>query len=248
MISRRAWLTGALATVPAALSARPPWAAEPNHARQRQRMIAVIEAHARANSSAPLPDPIAWVVLDAMTRVPRHEFVEPRYHDLAYADRPIPIGYGQTISQPYIVALMTNLLNIGSGAKVLEVGTGSGYQAAVLAALDATTYTVEIIAELGEKAADRLQRTGYTSVETRVGDGYYGWPEAAPFDAIIVTAAASHVPPPLVAQLKIGGRVVIPVGPPFTIQQLVIVTKNPDGTTETRQLLPVAFVPLTGDH
>ncbi|MEE8499094.1 MAG: protein-L-isoaspartate O-methyltransferase, partial [Kiloniellales bacterium] len=148
----------------------------------------------------------------------------------------------------YIVALMTDLLEPAPGARLLEVGTGSGYQAAVLAELGLEVYTIEIVPELGEQAAARLKRLGYGTAATRVGDGYNGWPEGAPFDGIVVTAAAGHVPPPLIAQLKPGGRMVIPVGPAFMVQQLVLVTKAKDGTLRTRQLLPVRFVPLTGRH
>ena len=185
-------------------------------------------------------------VLAAMRTVPRHRFVPADLEDSAYADTPLPIGYGQTISQPYIVACMTEALGLESGDKVLEVGTGSGYQAAVLAMLTPEVYTVEIIAPLAEQAADRLARLGCTTVRTRLGDGYYGWEEAAPFDAIIVTAACGHVPPPLVQQLAPGGRIIIPVGGVYEVQVLVLVTKATDGSIGTRELLPVRFVPLTG--
>ena len=212
----------------------------------RAGMVAVIEAHAAAYSSS--LGEISAPVIAAMGRVPRHQFVPERERDAAYDDRPLPIGYGQTISQPYIVALMSDLLAVGPGDSVLEVGTGSGYQAAVLAELGAHTYTIEIVPELGRAAAQRLDRQGYAEVEARIGDGYYGWEVRGPFDAIVVTAAASHVPPPLVRQLKPGGRMVIPVGDPFTVQQLMLVTKNEDGSTQIRQLLPVRFVPLTGER
>jgi protein-L-isoaspartate(D-aspartate) O-methyltransferase len=165
---------------------------------------------------------------------------------LAYEDRPLPIGYGQTISQPYIVALMTDLLEPTAGDRVLEIGTGSGYQAAVLAELGLEVYSIEIVPELGDEAAARLDRLGYDKVATRVGDGYDGWPERAPFDGLVVTAAAGHVPPPLIEQLKPGGRMVIPVGEPFRVQRLVLITKAADGSLRSRQLLPVRFVPLTG--
>ncbi|MGB5541145.1 MAG: protein-L-isoaspartate(D-aspartate) O-methyltransferase, partial [Gammaproteobacteria bacterium] len=166
----------------------------------------------------------------------------------AYDNRPLSIGYGQTISQPYIVALMTDLLDVGPDATVLEVGTGSGYQAAVLSGLVASVYTIEIVPQLGERAQGVLARLGYDNVEVRIGDGYYGWEEHAPFDAIIVTAAASHVPPPLVRQLKPGGRMIIPVGSRFMVQELLLVEKTAAGEVSTRQILPVAFVPLTGGH
>lgn len=184
-------------------------------------------------------------VLDAMRTVPRHEFVPKGAEDRAYEDRPLPIGHGQTISQPYIVALMTELLEVRPESYVLEIGTGSGYQAAVLAEIVDRVYSIEIIKPLADTAAERLKRLGYANVETRHGDGYFGWADAAPFDAIIVTAAASHIPPPLVEQLKPGGRMVIPVGPPFQPQQLMLVEKDKDGTVTQRSVLPVRFVPLT---
>jgi protein-L-isoaspartate(D-aspartate) O-methyltransferase len=187
-------------------------------------------------------------VVEALRSVPRHRFVPEAYRDQAYANRPVPIGYGQTISQPYIVAIMTALLRPEPDDRVFELGTGSGYQAAVLAELVGEVYTMEIIEPLGESARERLDALGYTNVRVRVGDGYDGWPEAAPFDAIVVTAAGDHIPPPLVRQLKPGGRMVIPVGSGFLTQQLLLVTKRQDGGIETRELLPVAFVPLTGGH
>ena len=166
----------------------------------------------------------------------------------AYLNRPVPIGHGQTISQPYIVALMTALLNVDADSRVLEIGTGSAYQAAILAEIVAEVYTIEIIPELGEQAARRLTALGYRNVKTRVGDGYYGWPEAQPFDAIMVTAAASHIPPPLIAQLKPGARLLIPVGGRFVTQSLVLVEKSATGAVTSREVLPVRFVPLTGRH
>jgi|Deesub1362A_J573_1020465.scaffolds.fasta_scaffold00026_133 protein-L-isoaspartate(D-aspartate) O-methyltransferase len=185
-------------------------------------------------------------VLEVMGTVPRHEFVPVRLRSSAYENRPLPIGYGQTISQPFIVALMTDLLGVGPEAKVLEIGTGSGYQAAVLAELVKSVYTMEIIPDLGKQAKLRLERLGYNNVEVRIGDGYYGWPEEAPFDAILVTAAADHIPPPLIRQLKPRGRMVLPVGDPFATQQLILVEKGDDGEIRSRQILPVRFVPLTG--
>ncbi|MDH3745191.1 MAG: protein-L-isoaspartate(D-aspartate) O-methyltransferase [Acidobacteriota bacterium] len=187
-------------------------------------------------------------VLDVLGRVPRHEFVPEALRRHAYLNRPLPIGYGQTISQPYIVAIMTDLLETESGDKVLEVGTGSAYQAAILAGLVDKVFSIEIIPELGESARRRLSRLGYDNVSTRVGDGYYGWENHAPFDAIIVTAAAGHVPPPLLDQLEPGGRMLIPVGSAFAVQHLMLVTKSDDGEIRSRQVLPVAFVPLTGQH
>ena len=187
-------------------------------------------------------------VMAAIDRVPRHEFVPDDLRSSAYANRPLPIGHGQTISQPYIVALMTHLLGVEAGQRTLEIGTGSGYQAAVLAELAADVHTIEIIEPLAEQATRRLARLGYGSVSTRLGDGYHGWPEAAPFDAIIVTAAAAHVPPPLVEQLARGGVLVIPVGEPFSVQLLLLVRKHENGEVSVRQILPVRFVPLTGEH
>ena len=184
-------------------------------------------------------------VLDAMRTVLRHEFVPDRQRRNAYADHPLPIGYGQTISQPYIVAYMTEMLRLDAGDVALEVGTGSGYQAAVLAEIAKEVYTIEIIPELGGPASDRFKRLGYTNVHARVGDGYHGWAEHGPYDAIIVTAAASHIPPPLLEQLKPGGRMAIPVGPPMRVQHLMLVEKRKDGTTAQRNVMPVRFVPLT---
>ncbi|MCC8362956.1 protein-L-isoaspartate(D-aspartate) O-methyltransferase [Lysobacter sp. A6] len=190
--------------------------------------------------------PIDRRVLDAIRRVPRHAFVPASQVSYAYDNRPLPIGYGQTISQPYIVALMTQLAAPETTHRVLEIGTGSGYQAAVLALLAGDVYTIEIIEPLAATAKERLST--YDNVRTRVGDGYYGWKEAAPFDAIVVTAAAESVPPPLIAQLAPGGRMVIPVGTSFFTQRLLLVTKDARGRVRTRSVLPVRFVPLTGDH
>ena len=215
------------------------------YAGRRAEMLEVVQRHARQGFSAALAPAISPAVIAAMGRVERHEFVPEDLRARAYEDRPLPIGYGQTISQPYIVALMTDLLEPARGQRVLEVGTGSGYQAAVLAELGIEVYSIEIVPELGAQAAKRLRRLGYAKVTTRVGDGYDGWPEQGPFDALVVTAAASHVPPPLVKQLKPGGRMVIPVGEPFMVQRLVLVTKGTDGSVRTRQILPVRFVPLT---
>jgi len=185
-------------------------------------------------------------VLEAMRQVPRHLFVPRSLKRLAYADHPLPIGHGQTISQPYIVALMTEALEMKPGAKVLEIGTGSGYQAAVLFQQTPSVFTMEIIGALGNEAQERLQKLGYSTVKVRVGDGYFGWPEEAPFDGIIVTCAAGHIPPPLIAQLREGGRMVIPVGGVYQVQRLMVVTKDNQGKVRTRELLPVRFVPMTG--
>ena len=184
-------------------------------------------------------------VLEAMGTVPRHEFVPQGQRHRAYADGPLPIGYGQTISQPYIVAYMTDMLKPKKEHKVLEIGTGSGYQAAVLAEIVKQVYTIEIVPELGESAKKRLEDLGYGNVTVRVGDGYFGWKEHGPFDAIIVTAAASHIPPPLVEQLKPGGRMAIPVGPPLQVQHLMLLEKLEDGSVVKRNVMPVRFVPLT---
>ncbi|HEU5040254.1 MAG TPA: protein-L-isoaspartate(D-aspartate) O-methyltransferase [Gemmatimonadales bacterium] len=182
--------------------------------------------------------------LAAMRAVPRHEFVPPQHRADAYGDFPLPIGYGQTISQPYIVAYMTEMLSPRRGMKVLEVGTGSGYQAAVLAAAGCEVYTMEIFGELATAARDRLARLGYHGVTVRHGDGHFGWPEEAPFDAVIVTAAAGYIPPALVEQLRIGGRMIIPVGTVYGVQYLILVEKKALGEVTTRTLIPVQFVPM----
>lgn len=181
-------------------------------------------------------------VLAAMRKVPRHEFVPPRWRNSAYEDSPLPIGHEQTISQPYIVAVMTELAAVGKGSRVLEVGTGSGYQAAILAEVAGRVYTIEIIEALAREAAGTLRRLGYDSVEVRHGDGYRGWPEAAPFDAIVVTAAPPEVPPSLLAQLVEGGRLVIPVGDDY--QELLVYRRTVKGI-EVRNVFPVRFVPMT---
>jgi protein-L-isoaspartate(D-aspartate) O-methyltransferase len=183
----------------------------------------------------------------AMRAVPRHEFVPADYTDMAYADRPLPIGYGQTISQPYIVAAMTELLRLKRGDRILEIGTGSGYQAAILAELTDEVYSVEIVEALYERATDTLQRLGYHQVRTRHADGYYGWEEHAPYDAIIVTCAPDHIPQPLINQLKDGGRLVIPVGPPGSYQTLWLIEKQAEKVV-SKQIMGVVFVPLTGEH
>ena len=187
-------------------------------------------------------------VIQAMRDVPRHEFVQPNLQQYAYENRPLPIGHGQTISQPYIVAIMTDLVKPQRRHRVLEVGSGSGYQAAVLSKLVNQVYSIEIIPPLGEQAAARLKQLGYGNVKLKIADGYYGWEEFAPFDAIVVTAAASHIPPPLLKQLKPGGRMIIPVGSRFMTQQLLMVNKDLQGKVTTKQILPVMFVPLTGRH
>lgn len=202
-----------------------------------QRRKAMVDTQLRAR------DITDEQVLAVMEKVPRHEFVPADVREQAYADHPLPIGYGQTISQPYIVGLMTQLLGLKRGEKVLEIGTGSGYQASILAELTDQVYTVEIIPELATRAEATLRRLGYSQVQVKTGDGYFGWEEHAPFDAIIVTAAPDHVPQPLVQQLKDGGRLVIPVGPPGSYQTLWQITKQGDQLV-SRNITGVIFVPL----
>jgi protein-L-isoaspartate(D-aspartate) O-methyltransferase len=235
-----ALLAAALGTLVAVAAA-----ADDDHADARARMVETIEAHARSATDALGRDYIDPKVLAVMNQVPRHEFVSGWYENQAYEDRPLPIGQGQTISQPFIVALMTDLLGVGPDAVVLEVGTGSGYQAAVLAHLVRDVHTIEIIPELAEAAGERLARLGYDNIRIYTGDGYYGVPDPAPYDGIVVTAAAHQVPSPLIQQLKPGGIMVIPVGGGFALQHLMLVEKDADGRVRTRQTLPVRFVPLT---
>ncbi|HKJ75855.1 MAG TPA: protein-L-isoaspartate(D-aspartate) O-methyltransferase [Gammaproteobacteria bacterium] len=224
-----------------------PGAAAEDYASQRRQLIQAIEQEVRRTAEHLGQERLDPAVLDALGTVPRHEFVRPDYRGQAYRNRPLPIGYGQTISQPYIVAIMTDLLQTRPGDRVLEIGTGSGYQAAILAEMGVEVFTMEIVPALARQARQRLQRLGYDAVRTRHADGYHGWPEHAPFDAIVVTAAADHVPPPLLQQLKAGGRMIIPVGNPFAVQQLVLIEKQ-RGTVTSRQILPVRFVPLTRSH
>ena len=218
------------------------------YATARRNMVLEIEQDVRDTRRHIGRESLMQGVMVAMATVPRHEFVPAASRRLAYANRPLPIGHGQTISQPYIVALMTDLLQVDKNDRVLEIGAGSGYQAAILAELAGAVYTMEIIRPLGEKAGKKLYKLGYNNISLRIADGYYGWPEAAPFDAIIVTAAATHIPPPLLRQLKPGGRMVIPVGTRFMVQQLLLVEKNTAGEITSRQILPVRFVPFTGGH
>jgi protein-L-isoaspartate(D-aspartate) O-methyltransferase len=184
-------------------------------------------------------------LLTAMRKVPREQFVPETMRDRSYSDGPLPIGYGQTISQPFVVAFMTEKLRLRPTDRVLEIGTGSGYQAAILAELAAEIYTIEIVEPLGKKAAQTLQRLGYKNVQVKIGDGYQGWPEHAPFDAVIVTCAPDHVPRPLVEQTKEGGRIVIPVGPAG--DQTLYLLEKKNGQLEQRAVLPVLFVPMTGE-
>jgi protein-L-isoaspartate(D-aspartate) O-methyltransferase len=225
------------------LLANPSFAADaPGYAKARERMVTEDIAKDGFFGRRGVTDE---AVLDAMRTVPRHKFVAESQRDNAYADSPLPIGHGQTISQPYIVALMTELLGVDADDVVLEIGTGSGYQAAVLAEIAKQVYTIEIVEPLAKSAKSLLSDLKYANVETKHGDGYFGWKEHAPFDGIVVTAAASHIPPPLVEQLKPGARMVIPVGPPFGNQQLFVLQKNADGSVTQRSVLAVRFVPLT---
>lgn len=222
------------------IAAQTAWSAPGNssdYTDQRERMV---------QEQMILRDVHDKAVLDAMGAVPRHEFVPEEYQPDAYADEPLPIGFGQTISQPYIVALMTELLQLKGGEKVLDVGTGSGYQAAILTKFTPNVFTIEIIPELHRVALDRLKAYGLDAEHVVLGDGYYGVEKEAPFDAIVVTAAADHIPPPLIKQLRPGGRMVIPIGPVHSVQRLVLLEKDNEGKVHTRTVLPVAFVPLTG--
>ena len=218
------------------------------YASQRQMMIEEIASDASRLVKYIDKDSVSDRVMQSMASVPRHLFIPPEMRDGAYENRPLPIGYGQTISQPYIVALMTDLLQPQPDHKVLEIGTGSGYQAAVLSGLVKEVYSIEIIDKLGLTAKQVLKQLGYDNVSTRIADGYDGWPEHAQFDSIIVTAGISHIPPPLVKQLKNGGTMVIPVGTRFQTQQLTLVKKDLHGAITTKQILPVIFVPFTGGH
>ncbi|MGH8249219.1 MAG: protein-L-isoaspartate(D-aspartate) O-methyltransferase [Steroidobacteraceae bacterium] len=221
---------------------------EARYAAERRSLLVEIRRDAAATADSTGRPRFSERVLAAMNAVPRHRFVPQSRVRSAYANRPLPIGHGQTISQPYIVVLMTELLDPQSGDVMLEVGTGSGYQAAVLAELVANVKTIEIIEPLAETASARLRQLGYRNVEVKLADGYFGWPEHGPYDGIIVTAAASAIPPPLIRQLKPGGRMVIPVGAPFVSQDLILLTKDANGEVSTQSVLPVAFVPLTGSR
>lgn len=221
---------------PASACAQPVPDADDNRAQQRERMVE------RQIAARDVRDPR---VLDAMRTVPRHLFVAPDQAAGAYEDRPLSIGHGQTISQPYIVALMTQLARPASGDRVLEIGTGSGYQAAVLARLTAHVYTIEIVEPLADEAAQRLRQLGYDNVSVRAGDGYAGWPQYAPFDVVMLTAAPEEVPAPLLAQLKPGGRLVAPVGPASLGQELRLIEKQADGSLKTTRVASVRFVPFT---
>lgn len=248
--ARRALLAVALGiqTLCAAPLIAAPLTEDPALVAARDALLREIRETQRDVADADARKGISAATLAVIAKTPRQEFVPEEQRPFAYENRPLPIGHGQTISQPYIVGLMTDLLKLTPSSRVFELGTGSAYQSAILSQLAREVYSVEIVPPLGERAKETLSRLGYDNVHTKVADGYYGWEEHAPFDAIIVTAAASQIPPPLVAQLKPGGRMVIPVGASFLTQQLMLVEKQQDGTVSTRQLLPVKFVPVTGKH
>jgi len=220
--------------------------AQDRYAAERKAMLEDIARITRESRSETGRAALSEHVMAALARVPRHRLVPPSEEAHAYRNRPLSIGLGQTISQPFIVALMTDLLDVKPGEKVLEIGTGSGYQAAVLAELGAKVYTIEIVEPLGREAAKRLAELGYGAVNTRIGDGYRGWPEEAPFDSVIVTAAATDVPPALTEQLKVGGKMVIPIGASQGVQTLYLIEKHADGKLSRRAVLAVRFVPMTG--
>jgi protein-L-isoaspartate(D-aspartate) O-methyltransferase len=219
---------------------------QPGFDLQREALVEELRHDSRRAQEYGAP-PLSERTLAVIGQVARHEFVPDELQGYAYENRPLPIGAGQTISQPYIVALMTDLADVTGTEVVLEIGTGSGYQAAVLAELADRVYTIEIVEELGERAAGTLERLGYENVMVRVGDGYAGWPEFAPFDAIVVTAAPEEVPQPLIEQLAVGGRMVIPVGGEYEVQDLQVLTKEDDGQMRISSVIPVRFVPFTRD-
>ncbi|MCG8013532.1 MAG: protein-L-isoaspartate(D-aspartate) O-methyltransferase [Candidatus Thiodiazotropha weberae] len=211
---------------------------------ERQRMVQTIQREVRQTIDHLEKKQLDERVIEALKTVPRHLFVPESQRHSAYQNRPLPIGYGQTISQPYIVAIMTDLIAPQAQHKALEIGTGSGYQAAVMSPLVKQVFSMEIVEPLGQLAKARLQKLGYRNVEVAIEDGYHGWASEAPFDIIIVTAAASHIPPPLIEQLKPGGKMIIPVGSRFMTQQLLLVNKDQQNEVTVRQVLPVRFVPL----
>lgn len=213
-----------------------------------RRMLKEIEQEVKYTRHMIGKDSLDSRVMAAMKKVPRPDFLPEKVRYLAYENRPAPIGSGQTISQPYIVALMSDLLNMETTDTILEIGTGSGYQSAILSNVVAQVYSVEIIEDLAIEARERLNSLGYKNVSVRTGNGYFGWPEHAPYDGIIVTAAAPHIPQPLIDQLKVGARLVIPVGLPYSYQELMVAEKMTDGEIKTQMILGVSFVPLTGNH
>jgi protein-L-isoaspartate(D-aspartate) O-methyltransferase len=217
------------------------------YAQARKKMVEMIQREVESTQGYLGKERLDPKVVEALLSVPRHLFVPPKLRGVAYENRPLPIGYGQTISQPFIVALMTHLLDIQPDDRILEIGTGSGYQAAIAAELASQVYTVEIISELAESADKRLKSIGYTNVLVKAGDGWYGWPEAAPFDGILVTAVAPEIPPQLLSQLAVGGRLVIPVGHPRGNQELVLITRLSSSEISSKDILPVRFVPMTGE-
>ncbi len=222
--------------------------AEDDFRRQRQLMVKEIEVTVGFTSEYTGKQALNPQVLEVLKKVPRHEFIPSSMQAFAYLNQPLPIGNDQTISQPYIVALMTELASINRDSIVLEVGTGSGYQAAVLAELAKHVYSIEIVEELGERASETLQRLGYRNTTVRIGDGYHGWPEHAPYDAILVTAAPEIIPQDLIEQLKPGGKLVIPVGKQSATQSLQVLEKDAQGAIFKWDILPVVFVPLTRNH
>jgi protein-L-isoaspartate(D-aspartate) O-methyltransferase len=226
------------------------WQDDPAEAVYAERRLAMVDEVAQmAQEVSPSPGgglALSPAVLDAMGRVPRHRFVPEDERRYAYQNYPLSIGYGQTISQPYIVALMTDLLAVKPGNRILEIGTGCGYQTAVLAEMGAEVYSIEIVEPLAQQAAEVFRELGYEQIHAKAGDGYHGWPEHAPFAGIIVTAGAPHVPQPLVDQLKSGGRMVIPLGDAWSGQELLLIRKDENGKTHQHNVLPVRFVPLTG--
>ncbi|MCF7971366.1 MAG: protein-L-isoaspartate(D-aspartate) O-methyltransferase [Methylococcaceae bacterium] len=212
-----------------------------------QQMLKDIEREVELTRSYTGKNTLDARVMAAMQQVPRHEFIPSALHYLAYANSPVPIGAGQTISQPYIVALMSDLLNTKATDRILEIGTGSGYQSAVLSHLVQQVYSIEIISTLATKVRKLLNTLGYDNISLRTGDGFFGWPEQAPFDGIIVTAAAPYIPQPLIDQLKAGARMVISIGFPYSYQELMVVEKKTNNDIETQSILNVSFVPLTGE-
>lgn len=241
--ARRLWLRAIALTLAGAIPAL--GVSQTDYAEPRQRLLREIERDMQSTAAETGRPTLSPCVRRAMATIPRERFVPSHLAASAYHNRPLPIGEGQTISQPFIVALMTELLQPKPGDVMLEVGTGSGYQAAVLAECVAKVYSIEIVAPLAQRARAALEAAGTRNVETRIGDGYQGWPDAAPFDGIIVTAAPDHVPPRLIEQLKPGGRLVIPVGPRAAPQELLLIEKDADGRAITRRTIAVRFVPLT---